>query len=100
VARQGSFQSHGFGYLQIGDEDVGHKIHRTYNKSLFQGHRIKLCPSKPDYLERLEHERAVEAAREEAATEKRRLAAMAFEKKDRVPSTVFRLRPKPGAEVK
>ena len=100
MARRGSFQSHGFGYLQIGDEDIGRKIHRTYNKSVFQGHRIKLCPSKPHYLERLEHERVVAAAKEEAAMEKRRAAAMVFEKKEKAPSTIFRLRPKPGAEVK
>jgi hypothetical protein len=87
--------------LQIGDEANGRKIHQLYNKAMFQGHRIKLNPSKADYLERLEYERAAAATDDAAALEKRRAtaAAMALESKG-PPTTIFRLRPKPGAEVR
>ena len=106
VMRNSQGESRGFGYITLATEEDGHFLVDTYNNTKWKGFRIILEPANPTYLERLRNEWAeIEATKYEI--EVKRYTAL---KTDEMPkhshgyssalTTTFRLRPRPGADVR
>jgi RNA recognition motif-containing protein len=106
VMKNSQGESRGFGYITLATEEDGSFLVDTYNNTKWKGFRIVIEPANPTYLERLTNEwEEIEATKH--GVEEKRDAAF---KIDEMPkhshgyssalTTTFRLRPRPGADVR
>ena len=103
-AKTSTGERRGFGYVSLASASDGRRLVEVYNNTKWKGFRLQVQPANPSHMERLEKEwQDRDAAERKEAQDRAASAKLAQEEKHHVSaerSTILRVRPRAGAEVR